>query len=253
MTENNGNGNGKERDEKRGELLASINGLLDSLKLKRLPILGDHKKGEIEIVGLPEVFDHSLPFYYVLRFPTVNKDGSAGKFNMLSNCNSAVSDGNVLVVSLNSEFLIQALARTTLGEKTIETFRGFGDRFVEAQAQGTLSGLPLTDLPLGLIWRELGEVAFKKIERHAITYLGNPAQNSGTDMGRPKYWHVELFGNIDVTRFKANENLQALNMFVWSPEQVFDEIGGKINDNHSITAFSLFQARARRMRKLARV
>jgi hypothetical protein len=224
--------------ETRQNLLESINAELTARGLKPLSKLGDASKGEIEIAGIAEIYDHSKRFFVDVKFDVRFPNGSAGAFTVRFNANGAVSDGAVMVVLINGQFAIVKQWRLPLAHWTYEMPRGFGEKLDAAQVNGRLGTLRIGDLPLGTLARELGEEVMSDAQLTSITHLGNIAENSGTSAVCPSYFLVQLAVDPAIlsARLSGSEHL---SVKLWDTQKVRAEFGQKLCDNHSLTALAL--------------
>jgi len=223
----------------RQERLADINEELARRHLKPLRKLGDASKGEIEAVGIKEIYDHSARFFTDVKFAVILANGKPGEFTLRFNANGEVSDGAVIVTLINGQFAIVKQWRLPLGQWTYEVPRGFGEKLDKAQIQGALGTLKLGDLPLGTLARELGEEVMKDAELDSITHLGNIAENSGTSAITPSYFLVQLRADAEKLSARLQGSEAEIKAYLWSAERVRDELGGKLCDNHTVTALAL--------------
>ncbi len=218
--------------------LTDINAVLEARNLKPLRKLGDHTKGEIELLSIIDVFDHSQRFFTDVKFAVRFPNGSEGQFTVRFNANGKVSDGAVMVVLINGRFAIVKQWRVPLGQWTYEMPRGFGDKLDQAHIAGALGTVKLADLPLGTLARELGEEVLADAEITSVTHLGNVAENSGTHAVAPSYFLVQL--HVDearLTKVKGTED--GLSIKLWDARELRSELGRKLCDSHSITAAAL--------------
>lgn len=225
--------------EERTVRLQTINSELESRGLKPLRKLGLSTEGEIEIVRIVEIYEHSRRFFTDVKFAVVFPGGAAGEFTVRFNANGGVSDGAVIVVLVNGKFALVKQWRLPLCHWTYEVPRGFGEKLDQAQIQGQLGTLKIGDLPLGTVARELGEEVFAGAVVASVTHLGNVAENSGTSAVVPGYFLVQL--QVDQARLTARlrGSEDNLKVCLWSREEAMAQIGSKIADNHSIVALSL--------------
>jgi hypothetical protein len=225
-------------------LLDNINRLLASLNLKTLTTLGDTKHGQIEITGMPDVFDHSKRFFYDLKFPVLFPNGNHGFFTARWNANNAVSDGAIFLVLLNGKVAVVKQWRLPLCKWTFEIPRGFGEKLDNAKINGKLGTIQLADLPIATAFRELGEEVANNIRITSISHLGNVATDSGTTVNTPSVYLVKAVVPDDklAEAVKSRSDDETKVQF-WTPKQLWDEVGGngKIADIFSITAIALLR------------
>lgn len=219
--------------------LATINSALSERGLKPLHKLGDTEKGEIEVLGILEIYDHSRQFFTDVKFEVRFPNGKPGAFTVRFNANGEVSDGAVLVVLINGKFAVVKQWRLVLGQWTHEIPRGFGEKLDQARINGALGTLKVADLPLGTLARELGEEVMKDAEVTSVTHLGNIAENSGTHNVIPSYFLVQLAIDEDVLKPGLKGSEDGLAVRLWDLKTVRQEVGRKLCDNHSITAVAL--------------
>lgn len=219
--------------------LNGINEVLTQRNLKPLRKLGDNSKGEIETISILEVFDHSQRFFTDVKFAVKFPNGADGAFTVRFNANGAVSDGAVLVILINGKFAVLKQWRLPLGMWTYEMPRGFGDKLDQAKSNGELGSLKITDLPLGILNRELGDDLMANAQIVSVTHLGKIAENSGTSNIAPSHFLLQL----KVDESKLNSKLKAgeehLSIKLWDISKVRAELGQSLCDNHSITALAL--------------
>lgn len=223
----------------RETLLATINKNLSERKLKTLRKLGDSTKGEIEVTALEAIYDHSARFFTDVKFAVKFPNGNSGAFTVRFNANGEVSDGNVLVVMVNGKFAIVKQWRLPLGIWTHEVPRGFSEKLDSAWAAGKLDTIKVADLPLATLVRELGADVMAGAEVRSITHLGNVAENSGTSAVTPSHFLVDLVCSKAALSKRERQDEDGLCVKLWDASQLRTELGGKINDNHSITAIAL--------------
>jgi hypothetical protein len=228
-------------DKAREELLAQINGELDKRNLKPLKKLGDATKGEIEIAGIADVYDHSARFFYDVKFNVKFPGDKTGQFTIRFNANSKTSDGAVIVVLVNGLFAIVKEWRLPLGRWLHGIPRGFGEKMDAARIHGSLGTMQIGDLPLGTLVRELGEEVMRDAKVTSVTHLGNIAENSGTSAGTPSVFLVQLSVPEDKLngRLKGSEDLQDLKVELWNTAKVKWELGVRLCDTFSIAAVAL--------------
>lgn len=224
--------------ETRQSRLDSINAELKARGLKPLSKLGDASKGEIEIIGIAEIYDHSKRFFVDIKFDVRFPNGTSGAFTVRFNANGAVSDGAVMVVLVNGQFAIVKQWRLPLGHWTYEMPRGFGETLDAAQINGRLGSLRIGDLPLGTLARELGEEVMAAAQLTSITHLGNIAENSGTSAVCPSYFLVQLALDANVLSQRL-AGTELLSVKLWDAQKVRAEFGLKLCDNHTLTALAL--------------
>jgi 8-oxo-dGTP pyrophosphatase MutT (NUDIX family) len=223
----------------RNDRLVAISAELARRGLKPLKKLGDLSKGEIEVVGIKEIYDHSARFFTDVKFEVLFPGGNSGEFTIRFNANGATSDGAVIVVLINGQFVIVKQWRLPLGQWMYEVPRGFGEKLDRAQIQGELGTLKIGDLPLGTLARELGEEVMKEAEVTSVTHLGNIGENSGTSNVVPSYFLVQLQVDDGKLAARLGGSEAEIKVQLWTAERVRSEIGRKLCDNHTITALSL--------------
>lgn len=225
----------------RDSLLVSINEGLARRNLRPLHKLGDVTKGEIELGTIIEIYDHSVRFFTDIKFeakiPTP-KGVMNGAFTLRFNANGAVSDGAVIVPVINNRFAIVKQWRPALGRYTYEFPCGFGEALDKATVAGALGQIKIGELPLGTLWRELGEEVQQAAEVVSVTHLGNIAQNTGTDCVIPAHYLVLLRAPEEMLtgHLTGEENLMVQ---LWDKARVQEEIGRRLADNHTLAALTL--------------
>ncbi len=220
--------------------LEQINAELANRGLKPLRKLGDNSEGEIEVLRIVEIFDHSKRFFTDVKFAVAFPGGNPGEFTVRFNANGEVSDGAVIVVLVNGLYAIVKQWRLPLGQWTYEVPRGFGDKIDKAHIAGNLGTIQIGDLPLGTLVRELGEEVMKTCQIDSVTHLGNVAENSGTSAIAPSYFLVQL--QVDESQLQAKlkgSESEHLKVYLWNQAELDRQIGQRIADNHSIVALSL--------------
>lgn len=220
--------------------LEQINAQLKERGLKPLRKLGDITQGEIEVLRVVDIFDHSKRFFTDVKFAVAFPGGNQGEFTVRFNANGEVSDGACIVVLINGLYAIVKQWRLPLGQWTYEVPRGFGDKLDQAKVAGNLGTLNIGDLPLGTVVRELGEEVMKTCQITSVTHLGNIAENSGTNAVVPSHFLVQL--EVDEAQLQAKlqgSESELLKVLLWSQAEVDRQLGQRIADNHSIVALSL--------------
>jgi hypothetical protein len=236
----------------REKLLQSINEKLEFLNLKPIQKLGDATKGEIEIVGLREIYDHSKKFFADVKFDVKFPNGNSGEFTVRFAANGKTSDGAVMVTLVNGKFAIVKQWRLPLGRWTHEVPRGMGDKMDTARIHGHLGTMSIGDLPLGTLTRELGEEVMKDAKVASITHLGNIAADSGTHAVTPSVFLVQIQVPEDKLeqKLKGSEDLQTINVELWDTQKVHSEIGQKLSDTFSLASILLALEHIKRLPKL---
>ncbi len=222
------------------DLLATINSELASRSLKPIAKLGKSSEGEIEILSILQIYDHSARFFTDVKFEVMFPGGALGQFTVRFNANGASSDGAVIVPVVNGCIAIVKQWRLPLSKWTYELPRGFaGDKLEQASRNQQFAALSFADLPLATLVRELGPELMKGAEIKAVTNLGCIAENSGTSNISPNYFLVQI--EVDKTLFgrKVNGSDDLLKVYFWDCEQVQAQLGKRICDSHSIIGLSL--------------
>ncbi len=228
--------------------LAAINAELTARQLKPLRKLGNAAEGEFEALRVTEIFEHSKTYFTDVKFAVLLPNGKEGAFTVRFNANGEVSDGAVVVTIVNGKFAIVKQWRLPLCQWTYEVPRGFGDKLDKANSKDSLDSLTLADLPLGLLTRELGDAIMTCAKILSVTLLGNIAENSGTSAVEPNYYLARL--EVDEVLLEAKiRGFKELKVYLWSEDEVDDQIGNKIADNHSIVALSLATRKIAREKK----
>lgn len=225
--------------DNREQRLETINAQLSSRGLKTLRKLGDHTKGEFEIVGIKDVHDHSARFFTDVKFDVLMPGGKNAEFTVRFNANGSVSDGAVIVALVNGRFAIAKQWRLPLQRWTYEVPRGFGDKLDQAHLQGALGTVKIADLPLGTLARELGEEVMKDAAISSVTHLGNIAENSGTHNVAPSYFLVQIQVPEDALSQRLSGSEEGIKVELWDAAKVRSEFGLKLCDSHTITALAL--------------
>lgn len=226
--------------QERLSLLDAINSQLASRGLKPISKLGNCSKGEIEIVAILEIYDHSARFFTDVKFEVRFPGGATGQFTVRFNANGASSDGSVIVPVVNGCIAIVKQWRLPLSKWTYELPRGFaGEKLEQASSKQQFAALSFADLPLATLARELGPEVMEGAEIKAINKLGCIAENSGTSNISPNYFLVQV--QVDQTLFsqRVNGSADELKVYFWDCEQVQAELGKRISDSHSIVGLSL--------------
>lgn len=224
--------------DEREQRLAAINAQLQTRNLRPLEKLGNAQRGEIEILEITEIFDHSARFFTDVKFRVKFPNTTEGAFTLRFNANGIVSDGAAFVVIVNGKFAIVKQWRPALCRWTYEVPRGFGEKVDQARVKGALGTVGIGDLPLGTITRELGEEVMREATVTSITHLGNTAENSGTNRVTPGNYLVILSVPPDVLEGRLSGS-EELKVALWDTERVRAEIGQRLNDNHTLAALFL--------------
>jgi hypothetical protein len=238
--------------DNRNERLAAINVALSERGLKAMPKLGDCSKGEIEILAVSEIHEFAKQFFTYVKFAVRFPNGKEGAFSVRFNANGEVCDGAVMVVMVNGRFAIIKQWRLPLARWTYETARGFSDKLDKAYRSGDLSGLGLTDLPasIGTALRELDEEVMKNATVKGVFHLGDIAENSGTNAVAPSYFLIQIEVPEEQLAQRLGGSDENMKVSLWDGERVADEIGGKLCDCHTITAFALARKKLAAVGKL---
>ncbi len=224
----------------REQRLEDINSVLTERDLKSINKLGDTNKGEIELTGIEEIYDHSKRSLTDVKFSCLFPNGAAGAFTIRFNANGIISDGAVMAVLINDKFAIVKQWRPALGRWTYELPRGFGEKLDKAGIAGQLGTLKIGDLPLGTLSRELGEEVMAKAVVSSVTHLGNIAENSSTHNVVPSHFMV----SITVPEEELGNSIQGSDdeiskVLLWDTKKVRQEFGKKLCDSHSLTCLGL--------------
>ncbi len=220
----------------REQRLLDINAQLTARKLKGFKKLGDHTKGEVEILSIVEFYDASARFFTDVKFAVAFPGNKPGEHTIRFNANGIVDDGSVIVAVVNGKFAIVKQWRPALGRWTYEVPRGFG-KADEARSNCRL-GTNEVNLPLATLNRELGENVMQNVAIVSVSYLGNIAENSGTNAVEPSYFLVRLQLPEEQLAEKMSSG-DELKVELWDADRVRAELGLKLRDNHSITALML--------------
>jgi len=223
----------------RGQRLQFINDQLHNRRLKTLRKLGDHHKGEFEILDIIKFYDESARFFTDVKFGVLMPGGNQGQFTVRFNANGLVSDGGVFVVLINGKFALVKQWRLPLQQWTYEVPRGFGDKADKAHVGGLLGSLQIADLPLASLSRELGQEIMEKAAVTSVTHLGNIAENSGTHAVIPSYFLVKMEVPVQLLDMRLQDFDLQIKVKFWDGARVRREFGRKINDSHTITALAL--------------
>lgn len=224
--------------QNRDKRLEEVNAELSGRKLKPIRKLGKSGEGEIEVLGIIDIYEHSSRFFTDVKFAVEFPGGKSGEFTVRFNANGEVSDGAVIVVVINGKFAIVKQWRLPLGQWTYEVPRGFGDKLDAAQVKGSLGTLSIGDLPQATVSRELGEEVMADAKIRSIAHLGNIAENSGTSNIAPGYYLVQIAIEDDALLGRVG-GTEGLKLCLWDAKRVRAELGQRIADNHSITALAL--------------
>jgi hypothetical protein len=160
------------------------------------------------------------PFFLDVQLNVQWGEGQAPKpFIARSNISG---DGAISLALVNGKVVLVKQYRITLGRYTWEVPRGFSEKW-ESEKPTTKD-----TLPKGL------QTALREAEEEIggattiiPTYLGRMAENSGTHMGSPAYWLLEMRG----WEVNDNPNLQLVSL---------DEAMDKCEDSHSASALLLY-------------
>jgi hypothetical protein len=236
----------------RGKLIESINAQLKERGLKPIPKLGDSSEGEREIIALEEIRAGSERYFVDVRFRMRLPDGSIDSYAIRFNVNGAVSDGAVFVPVINGKFAVVKQWRVPLGRWTYELPRGFCESDNLFRVLSDSGAIRLSDLPLGVLERELGAALVEGAQLTSVTHLGDIAQNSSTDTATPSYFLVQ----VQVPEASLTQNLKNADgvgqVKIWDAATVRAELGKKLSDSHSITALALAFGHFERMAQMAR-
>ena len=228
-----------QREVQRKEFLDQVNNMLTERNLKALPKLGDVDKGEIELTAVEEVLDGMSRFHTDVRFKCIFPGGGTGSFQIRWNANSAVSDGAVFLPIINGKVAVVKQWRPTMGRWTYEVPRGFGEALDKAKVNGQYGQIKIADLPLNNLFRELGEEVKKGAEVSSIVFLGNVAENTGTHTAMPSFYIVNFKVDEDVLEQRLKGAEEGIKVQLWTIDKVKSELGGKLNDLHTIGAVAL--------------
>lgn len=222
--------------------LQAINHVLEIRNLRQLPKLGNWHKGEIELLKVINIFDHSASFFTDVQFECRYWNNTIGKYVIRFNAKGDVADGAAVFCLINGKAAIIYQWRPTVGAWTYEVARGFGTgksaRYFETADCQTM---PLSDLPIDTLMKVVGnEISdFTEIKKIAVT--GKTWQNTGTDAVPTTNLLVDL--KIDKTelanRMDTIRRFSPFVLYLMDLNEVDEAIGEKINDNHSITAYTL--------------
>lgn len=203
-----------------GEILPAITGLGLTAPAALQPSDRDFPK-IVELVQ--DEARGNRPFFLDVQLNVQWGEGQAPKpFIARSNLNG---DGAISLAIVNGKILLLQQWRVNLGRYTWEIPRGFSEAW-ESEKETTVDTLPKG---MKTALRELDEETGAAQTARSIvpTYLGRMAENSGTHMGSPAYWLVEMEG------WNANENpnLKLVTL---------DEAIQMAEDSHSATALLLY-------------
>lgn len=225
--------------EAREQLLERINAELTERGLRSLPKLGDRTKGEIEIMGIAQIYDYNKRFFTDVHFDVLFPNGKPGAFTVRFNANGKTSDGAVIVTLVNGKFAIVKQWRLPLGRWTYEVARGLGEKLDQAAIQGGIGTMKIGDLPLGTLTRELTEEVMATAQVTSVTHLGNVAENSGTHNVAPSNFLVQLAVDPVKLETKLVGDEDNINVLLWDAERVKAELGKKLCDAHTLSALFL--------------
>lgn len=229
----------------RNQTLISINQELNAKNLRPIKKLGDADKGELEIIGIDGFLEHNQRFYTEVVFAVKNPDGVTFTYPVRFNRNGNISDGSVFVVQINDKFAIAKQWRISLGRWTYETIRGFSDKNIKEK----LTTVSVADLPFDVLRRELGGDLVSAMEIKTIAYLGTFDENTSTHAVAPEFFYVELKADeVEVQKRLARKD-EEVKLYLWNHTEVTAEIGGKLRDMHTMTAFLATYAHVSRQPK----
>lgn len=233
----------------REERLSAINEELSRRGIKPLDKLGDATLGEIEILGITEIYDHSKEFFIDVKYRVAFPGGRVDQYTVRSNANG---DGAVFVPIINGQFAVVKQWRLPLGRWMYEVPRGFAERIDHARVAGVIGTLKIGDLPLQTLIRELTEEVMADAVVTSVCHLGNVAQDSGAHTAAPAFYMIQIAVDQKrlTDRLKGSERLQEIKVQLWSAERVKQELGVKICDVHSLTALTLAMSYIERLPRL---
>jgi hypothetical protein len=149
-------------------------------------------------------------------------DQAPRKFVVRSNIGGS---GAIALATVEGKIVLIRQWRTALGRYTWEIPRGFSEKW-ESGCRTSKDTLPKG---LQTALREANE----EIGGNCVTviphFLGEIAENSGTSVGSPAYWWLELNG------FRADETTPSLKLVS------LDEAIQEVEDNHSCAGLILLQ------------
>jgi hypothetical protein len=223
----------------RGQRLQFINHQLISRHLKLLKKLGDHYKGEFEILDIIKFYDENARFFTDVKFSVLMPGGNLGEYTVRFNANGLVSDGVVFVVLINDKFALVKQWRLTIQQWTYEVPSSFSGNADQARSNGSLGALQISDLPLTTIVRELGAEMMSKASITSVAHLGNIAENTGTHAVSPSYFLVQIQVPVQLLDTRLHDFNAQIKVKLWDGARVRREFGRKLKDSHTITALAL--------------
>jgi 8-oxo-dGTP pyrophosphatase MutT (NUDIX family) len=161
------------------------------------------------------------PFFLDVQLKVQWGEGQAPKpFIVRSNLNG---DGAISLAIVNGKVLLLQQWRVNLGRYTWEIPRGFSEAW-ESEKETTVDTLPKG---MKTALRELREETGIAVRKIVPTFLGTMAENSGTHMGSPAYWLLEIDG------WDVNENANLKLVTLSEAIQI-------VEDSHSASAMIMY-------------
>ena len=202
----------------------AIKGYLRELGLTPPESLGNIEEGIPEIVGISDLYWNGN-FFCDIEFLVQWKAGATPiPFVMRSNKGGP---GAIFVPLIEGKFALVRQWRPTLGAHTWEIPRGFSSEWETGKKLGAAAIPKGFSTALGELSEEVG-----KTSDVIPTFLGEVAENSGTNTTSPSYWLLRIgkitLGGTEGMAIKLVDPLDAKEM-----------VGKEINDSHSITALFL--------------
>ncbi len=236
---------------------AYLDGAAPAMAPDVVAALADFREREKDVLGsqIKEIYDFAAQWFTIVRFDAAFAAGKTGVQNMILNANGAKAAGVVLAVLVNDRyFALVKQWRATMGRWMIETPRGFTDKLDAAKISGDLGSVQLGDIPFGALQRELGEEVMRSAKLTQVVYLGNRAQNTGTDTATPPRFLVKLKvpDELLTAKFKGSETLQDIKVFLWDMMRVEAEMGagGAIEDDLTVSCMQAALAFIESMSKM---
>lgn len=222
------------------ERLNAFNAFLKTKHLKPLRKLGEWQRGQIELIKVIGIFDHSSNFFTDIQFECRFPNGSFGKYAIRFNANGDVAEPAVTFCFINGKVAIVYQWRSPAGIWTYEVPRGFGSgKPAKYFAETDLNQITLSDLPIDTLIKVVGTEIAEFAEIRKVQSLGSSWQNTGTDAVQATYLLVDL--RVDKQELEQRmgniHRFSPYKLYLWDLQKFDEEIGLKINDQFSETAY----------------
>ncbi|MBU2566359.1 hypothetical protein KKG46_02240 [Patescibacteria group bacterium] len=198
---------------------------LKSLGLRPIYKSGKAKFGESTLQKIEQrrVYDG---FFTDITFQDTAPWFGVRDFTVRFNHQFNQSDGAVIFVEIEGAGCLIIKQWRKSGRWTHEIPRGFAID----NHQGSLA--------LSILENDIGELAMKLLTINQVVDLGEVDENTGTSCISPQFFLVRASANHQ-NLIDCYDKNHPVKLDVWSHQKLWQEIGGKIRDNHSIAAVSL--------------